>query len=498
MDELIELANIVTRNKVKALKTIDNADDVAIEFYRKIVSGEIQNDEDAVGYCGKNNANDPSYRRLKNKLKERLLNSLVFIDVNSPKFNDAQKAFYTCQKNLVLIRILQGRNAKLSSHELILKTLKYSEKYELTEISLELYKNLRNHHALRTGHRTSYLKCVHKIKFLQEVYENENLALDYLERLSLEIRNRSTPSQQYYSIAEEAIGIFDSSKVDTYRFILLSGSLKSNYLIQKRNYQELIVHCDLVIDKLNKKKYVSKTFHAQFHFLKLIAYAQLLDVNNGSKEFDICCKILDQGTTKWFNAHDIYFLLLVRVKKYQKAFELYEKVFENKSFNSESSKRKETWHMYEAYLFFLMKSEKISLKDPNLSKFRLSKFINEVPKFSTDKAGYNIPILVIQLLLLIQLRKYDKLTEHIEAIEKYTTRYLRKDNNFRSNCFIKMLLQIPKRQFHRKAVQRHASNYLAKLKSVPLSNANQSFEIEIIPYETLWEYVLESLDNRFH
>ncbi len=44
-------------------------------------------------------------------------------------------------------------------------------------------------------------------------------------------------------------------------------------------------------------------------------------------------------------------------------------------------------------------------------------------------------------------------------------------------------------------VKRKAAPYLKKPKSVPLEFAKQTAELEIIPYEELWGYVLESLDN---
>ena len=144
----------------------------------------------------------------------------------------------------------------------------------------------------------------------------------------------------------------------------------------------------------------------------------------------------------------------------------------------------------------LNKRKKISISNPRILSFRLKKFLNDIPIFSRDKRGYNIPVLIIQILFLIVNKKYERLSDRMEAIEKYTTRYLKKNENFRSNCFIKMLLQIPKRNFHRVAVERHAKKYRDKLKSVPLSIANQAYEVEIIPYAHLWEYVLESLDNK--
>ena len=160
---------------------------------------------------------------------------------------------------------------------------------------------------------------------------------------------------------------------------------------------------------------------------------------------------------------------------------------------------KETFRNFQAYLFFINKIKNFEIKDNLLTSFRVRKYLNEVPIFSMDKRGYNIPILIVQILLLIHEKKYEQLTDRMEAIEKYTTRYIKKDENFRSNCFIKMLLQIPKRNFHRVAVERHAKKYFDKLISVPLSIANQAYEVEIIPSnEHLWEYILESLESKIY
>ena len=69
---------------------------------------------------------------------------------------------------------------------------------------------------------------------------------------------------------------------------------------------------------------------------------------------------------------------------------------------------------------------------------------------------------------------------------------------FLTNCFIKMLLQLPPAHFNKTAAIRKAKKYSDKLKEVPLESAKQSNELEIVPYEMLWEFVLESLDNKFH
>jgi len=56
-----------------------------------------------------------------------------------------------------------------------------------------------------------------------------------------------------------------------------------------------------------------------------------------------------------------------------------------------------------------------------------------------------------------------------------------------------MLLQVPEAAFHREAANRKAERYLLQLREVPIEIANQSHEIEIIPYEDLWSIVLDLL-----
>ena len=102
------------------------------------------------------------------------------------------------------------------------------------------------------------------------------------------------------------------------------------------------------------------------------------------------------------------------------------------------------------------------------------------------------------LSFMIKQKNYDQAVDRIDAIEKYISRYLRKDETYRSHCFIRMLLQIPASGFHRAGVVRNAKKFRNKLEEVNIPMTGQNYEIEIIPYEVLWEHVIESLDTVFH
>jgi hypothetical protein len=94
---------------------------------------------------------------------------------------------------------------------------------------------------------------------------------------------------------------------------------------------------------------------------------------------------------------------------------------------------------------------------------------------------------------MLQERKFSQVLDEVEAIEQYCYRHLRGDNAQRSYYFLKMLLYIPTSGFDPVQSSSKAEKYYQKLKETPLQIANQTHEIEVIPYEMLWEITIESL-----
>jgi hypothetical protein len=155
---------------------------------------------------------------------------------------------------------------------------------------------------------------------------------------------------------------------------------------------------------------------------------------------------------------------------------------------------KEIWRIYEAFVQYLVLAGKAPAKASG-QKFKLAKFINDTPIFSKDKSGINIAIIVVKLLLMLQERKFSQVLDEVEAVEQYCYRHLRGDNAQRSYFFLKMLMHIPTSGFDPVQSAAKAERYYQKLKETPLQVANQTHEIEVIPYEMLWEIVMESLNG---
>ena len=212
-----------------------------------------------------------------------------------------------------------------------------------------------------------------------------------------------------------------------------------------------------------------------------------------------CIELLTKGTSIWYFALEYYIILLFHSKQFQKSYQIFLEAIHHPRFKYQYKNISEQWKIFEAFIYYLILKQEIQIGGKTeLKKFRLNKFLNEVPIYSKDKRGTNISILILQILFLLEQKKYQKIRDRVEALQVYTYRYLRKDHTYRSNCFIKMLLQLPKSKFNKTAVERKVEKYKEKLQKATNNIANQSSLIEIVPYETLWEYVLDSLDNKFH
>ena len=51
----------------------------------------------------------------------------------------------------------------------------------------------------------------------------------------------------------------------------------------------------------------------------------------------------------------------------------------------------------------------------------------------------NIPFLMLQVLWLLSEKRYDEFLDRLDALSKYKTRYLKADENLRTNLIIKLL-----------------------------------------------------------
>lgn len=506
MDHLKELAGLITKHKIKGLEIIGGpgfSNTKLQKLYEGIQTGNYSTDEEAILDIYQDlEKSKPKYTKLKSRLQQRLLNTVFFIDINKKNHNDFQQAYYSCHKDWAAAKILIGKGARSTSIAIIEKILKKAKKFEFSHLALDISRSLRVHYSFVDKNEKKYKIYNAYVKLYEKILDAELLAEEFysisLSNFGITSMSKAEKSELF---AEYSKVLLQKTKgLQSYR-LNLYARLVYVYRYQVINdYQNIINECQKAIDFFESKSYeASKIAIFTFSFKILACHIQLKQFKQGEIIAEKCLSDMTEGSHNWFNAQALYITLCLHTQKFQEALEVYLRVSQHKNFNRLYASSTEKWKTYEAYINYLTSSgSDTSTSNQKLKKFRISKFLNELPVYSKDKRGKNIPILIIHILFLLQQQRYPEVIDRVEAINQYTYRYLRDDETFRSNCFIKMLVQLPKANFHKQAVIRKTEKYFAKLKSKPLEIASQSDEIEIVPYEILWDFVLNSLKNTFH
>ena len=99
----------------------------------------------------------------------------------------------------------------------------------------------------------------------------------------------------------------------------------------------------------------------------------------------------------------------------------------------------------------------------------------------------------MHIAYLLQRKDHNAIIDRVDSLNQYAYRYLRKDDSFRSNCMIKMVIQMTKADFNPIRTARYTQDLLKQLEQVKLAGSGENIETEIIPYEVLWQIMTKSL-----
>ena len=498
MRELQELTYILKKSKTRSIEIIgDETRQYSSKLYQlfhAIQNKEVTTDKEAAKLIYGEAKISSKYRNLKHELKKKMLNTILFIDTNGEK--DREDNYYQCWKDWAACRILIEKSARNTAINLAEKILKRALKYNFHDLIISIAILLRAHYALVKKDKA-------KFKYYNGLYDNskrqekyKNLAHQYYMQLILDHTSEGVTANP--KIKEDAERYYQELKefnanTDGIKFYYYLYQIKLLGLMGVFDYTAAKQVCDEAIEFLKDKNFEGGL--RNFLLNKLVCTIQLKEFEEGRATAVQCQKIVSEDSFNWFKTNEYLIMLSLHTGNYQEGYEIFYSVIRHPRYKSFSSLH-ETWELYKMYFHFLLLINKIKpkLNDKSFSSLKLGKFINNIPSFSKDKTGMNVPVLIIQMAILVQKRDYDKVVERVEPLNRYCDRYLKQNSpNFRSNCFIKMLTQIPKANFNSIGTKRKAEKYIKKMEATKINFANQAHEVEIIPFEKMWELILTTL-----
>jgi hypothetical protein len=499
MIDLKELAQIVTRTKLRHVELISSSSNgqeqsKIQQLYDMLQDETVYDDDEAAKklYGEDKDKQYSSYQKLRGTLKDRMINSLFLIDLKQASYNDRQKAYYECYREWAAAKILFGKFARTAAITISRKVIKIARKFEFTELLVDILHTLRLYHGTIEGDFKKFKQYNAEFNEQQARWLEENKAEELYIDLSIGFVNTKATKTDIKEKAEAYYAEIKDSleKYDTYQLHLCGRLIEVSQYTGVNDYEQSLDVCNRAIDFFEAKSFKTDVPLQIFYYQKLICQLQLRHFDEAFATAEKCETFLQEGAFNWFKIQETYFLLYMHNKEYEKAYASFQLVINHPKFEGLPENIKETWIISEGYLYFLYQLEILKGEEIRLRPFRLDRFMKEIQLFTRDKQGMNIPVLILEFIFHVIEKNNDYLIDRVEALDKYRKRYLKEEQVQRSALFLKMLLQLPKNAFDVDEATAKAEADFQALQAVPIEIANQAYEIEIIPYEKLWDMII--------
>ena len=496
MKTLRELVVLVTNKKIKKIDAFDsvtlkNEKTLYTQMFHGILDGQYKDDNEASHLIYKEESKSKKYLMLKGRLKERLLNSIFFLDNRKAYESELLLGVYNANRNYFAAKTLISNGATSSALEFAKTSLNLSIKYQQTELILlngKLIKSIITQSNLKDFKKYQAL-CKDSMKVLRAETNIES----YYQELIL-IFNKSQAynpkvvgiAKNYYLQSKSWSQVYKSYliKVYTLRIGLIYYQVIRNYrlLVNTANRLEKVMTQNPVFSH--------KGGFGETALFKMSGYMYLKDYSNGKKFGEKGLTLFIEGRNNWFVFNEHYFLLAMHTANYFDAELILQKVTSHEKFQLLKTEDGEKWKLFEAYLLFIYNG------NSQQNEFRILKFVNEVQTIAKDKGGINPAILIIQLLHMIKKGDWDNALNRSESLRVYVSRNLSPKLANRTILFSKILITCIKYRYDASLLKKRVNTNLNKLLKSKISDLNNTDALEIIPYEDLWKAIQVILKSK--
>lgn len=495
MDVILELVELVKTHKVDQVELIgqEGPQGQLNKLYDAIKSGEVKSDDDAANFLFNLPAGHANYRKLKQRFKDRLVNTLLFIDTQRASFSDVQKAYYNGYRLWAAARVAFGRGARQTAMDLCQTILRQALRYELTELAMLSSRMLTIHQADMKGSKKGFAYYSNVLQEQLANFQAETLAESYYNDI-MQHFSRSRAAQP--ELAPKAAAYVAAlqpylEKTKTYYFNLMYYTLASMQFEIGNDINSMLAISEEALTFFKSKEHAP--VNTKTAFLKRLVYgARVVEqYDRGMGWAQESLEIAEVGTLVWFTNMKQFILLCFHAREFEKAYELYLEVVSHTRYSYLASAQQEMFTIYGAYFYFLDQIGELQQESRRIKQFRLNRFLNSVPNYSKDKQGLNVTILVVQVLIQISRREFGNVIDRMEPLGTYRSRYLRQNSSFRANCFIRLLDALYQADFVPERARKRGSEVYNRLNSIPFWEVSADDETEIVRYDYLWELILK-------
>ncbi|WP_162426950.1 hypothetical protein [Pontibacter pudoricolor] len=488
MQEIEQLINVLQVISSKNIQSFFSHKSKSLEgeFIENVTQGNFKTDTEAAYKLYGTDQSDVRFKMLKHRVKKKLHNALITADITTGRLPLRREV--ECEKLLLLSKILLkqkefsivlGLCKKIKTlalefefNDLVLNALEIELECLTSQGGLKLYKNSRD----------EFLKYSEIVSLEKEAASLFQLSMVHLKST---VKNRKLYLGELPNLITRLRTIWDETKTFSCFYYFYRTSMLFYELIG--NFGEIIKITEEAESLVRANKINAQRFETNLNAYMLIyAHLRTKEFSNGLKYASDFYNLFDSNTKNWFAYMENYFLLAVHAKNYELASVLLHRVRSNTSYNIITKAAAERWQLYTAYLYFIDSSYSI------LEGFNYQKFITSITEYSKDKQGFNVAILILQFLYFLQKGDTEGLLYRIESLKKYILTHLKDSFSLRSKLFLKLLMLTVTENYDAASCRLKGAKHYQKLIETP-APGDAYAEIEIVPYEHLWELILDAM-----
>jgi hypothetical protein len=499
MKQLVFLVNFVNQNltseRLSVFKSSLKADEK--KLFECILTNTYSSDSDLSNKVFEVKSSNSRYRKIKQDLTDYLFDLILEINPKIKGSKDEYKNIITANKSSLISNIVYNLGHVHLIIPIIEKKLKISLKSYSHNSTIILSNLLMSHYGF-VNYEKSKFEHYKKITLNAiENFKNESLSVVYYTNAQAHFsKNKLVDKQKFIPEILEYI-----QELKPYVNVTESLVFHRNYYTMvmmidhvNKEYESVIKTCDILLNYISnwpvKSFAIRKSIirHKIEHLIYLKKYQEailiLLELIQEENE----------GSLGWFNSNRYLILCKIYLKELQEAYEILNLLIFSNYYKTYKTNVTYLLGFINLYLNIYVKMNLI--KKQSSENYEVKKFLKEFPNAAKEKSAMNIPLIIAQLFEAIIANNHDEVLNRIDALKKYSSRYITKNNNTRSNCFINILIEVVKQDYHPKAIERHAKRYIDKLKTISQEDSNEAAEVEFIPYEYQLELLMTYLNNR--
>jgi hypothetical protein len=497
MKTLYELANNSRYSKIVEVFMPQEENSPLKKLFSIVNSDKFLDDEMAMlAIYGRRNLS--AFSRVKSRLKDILIKAILLqnttMETEHSRVNEAMNQY----RHALVSKFLAQRKITHLAIDIAEKALIKSMKYHSTENVLLLVRILIRHYGSAEYNKYKLNKYLEIQKKFSEIDHWEVKAENYfLDLQRTQLNSLATPSDSTKAKAKKYVEELEMVKgIHTYFFYTFKYKVKAAYYEYQKDYEALLKLSDATLKELSTPDLRSNFSAHNINLRKAWALIQAERYEDavliGKKDL----AKLPSGSLGWYFIAHYTLKAELYQGHYDKAIDLITQMVENPKFSRIGENYRELFYTTLGYIYLIIDSklfDDLNIQNKRLPEFKLYKFLNTIPVFSKDKRGINVSILLMHIAFLLQRKDYNAIIDRVDSLNQYAYRYLRKDDSFRSNCMIKMVIQMTKADFNPIRTARYTQDLLKQLEQVKLAGSGENIETEIIPYEVLWKIMTKSL-----